>query len=113
MSTLKPVVKEYTSTDELEVDINTLKDQGVSIQDIYILAKNSDYITSLINNTHATGIIYDQIDNINSFKDKNKNLKVKLETLDFSNNEIDSYEKSIFENKIFLIVSDFRIKGIL
>lgn len=111
--TLKPVVKEYINVDELEVDIKALKDQGVNVQNIYILTKNSEYITNIINKTHVTSISYYPIDSNNTFEDKSENIKEKLKTLDFSESEIESYKNSIFDNKIFLIVNDFRIIGVL
>ena len=62
---MKPVVKEYINVDELEVDIKALKDQGVNVQNIYILTKNSECITNIINNTHVTSISYYPIDSNN------------------------------------------------
>lgn len=110
---MKPVVKEYINVDELEVDIKALKDQGVNVQNIYILTKNSEYITNIINKTHVTSISYYPIDSNNTFEDKSENIKEKLKTLDFSESDIESYKNSIFDNKIFLIVNDFRIIGVL
>ncbi|PTI36819.1 general stress protein, partial [Staphylococcus succinus] len=44
---MKPVIKAYVNVDELEVDIKTLKDQGVNVQNIYVLLKNSEYISNI------------------------------------------------------------------
>ncbi|PNZ56584.1 hypothetical protein CD110_13850 [Staphylococcus casei] len=110
---LKPVIKAYVNVDELEVDIKTLKDQGVNVQNIYVLLKNSEYISNIINNTHITSISYYPIDSNDTFENKSQHIKENLKTLDFSESEIDSYKESVFDNKIFLIVKDFRIKGVL
>ncbi|PTK45369.1 hypothetical protein BU068_04040 [Staphylococcus succinus] len=110
---LKPVIKEYINVNELEVDIKALKDQGVNVQNIYILTKNSEYITNIINNMHVINISYYPIDGNDTFESKSESIKEKLKTLDFSESEIASYKKNVFDNKNFLIVNDFRIKGIL
>ncbi|PTI40196.1 hypothetical protein BU056_08045, partial [Staphylococcus succinus] len=71
------------------------------------------YISNIINNTHITSISYYPIDSNDTFENKSQHIKENLKTLDFSESEIDSYKESVFDNKIFLIVKDFRIKGVL
>ncbi|WP_261721878.1 general stress protein [Staphylococcus equorum] len=109
---MRPIIKEYTNVNELEVDIKTLKDQGINVQNIYIFIKDSEYIINIINNTRATNISYYPINN-ETFEKKDTMIKEKFKTLDIPENEIDMYVKHILNDKIFLIVNDSRIKGVL
>ncbi|WP_323703885.1 general stress protein [Mammaliicoccus sp. Dog046] len=107
-----PVVKAYTNEKDLEADINTLKDQGISQKDIYILTENEAHTERIVEETEYKNINYNR-KSIGGFEYKEDELLRKLEVLNVAKPEAERYVEDIKQGKVILIVTDQRIKGVL
>ncbi|HLR20335.1 MAG TPA: general stress protein [Staphylococcus sp.] len=110
---MAPVIKPYTNDSELEADIKALKDRGIASQDIYILSNDKERTNKVVDDTKVTAVHYNQIDADDDFDSKDEELREKLSTLGVPKHEADKCKAHIEEDKIILIVNDFRIKGLL
>lgn len=107
-----PVVKVYTNEKDLETDVNTLKDQGISQKDIYILSSDEAHTAEIVEQTELENINYNKKD-IGGYSYKKDEFLRKLEILNVTEIEAEKYIEEIKQGKVLLIVTDQRIKGVL
>lgn len=108
---MKPVVKKYTNDEELEIEINTLKDQNIDTKDIYILSHDPDRTSRIINNSELNDINYNKDKTNESYKRQGDELRYKLKALGIPQKEVKAYEEDMDQGKVLLIVTDERVKG--
>ncbi|MBU0438850.1 general stress protein [Staphylococcus succinus] len=108
---MKPVVKKYVNDEELEIEINTLKDQSISPKDIYILSHDSDRTSRIVRNTEVTGINYNSYETQENYEKQGDELRYKLKSLGITQEESEKYEEEMDQGKVLLIVTDERVKG--
>ncbi|MGK9045648.1 general stress protein [Mammaliicoccus vitulinus] len=109
---MNPVIKVYTNEKDLEADLNTLKDTGISQKDIYILSSSEEHTEEIIKNTELVNVNYNRQD-IGGYTYKEDEFLRKLEILNVKAVEAEKYIKEIEQGKVLLIVTDLRIKGVL
>ncbi|MGX5789582.1 general stress protein [Staphylococcus equorum] len=108
---MKPTVKKYTNDGELEADVNALKDQEIDVKDIYVLSHDPDRTKRIVNNTEVTGIDYNKPGTKEAYEKQGDELRDKLKSLGISQDDAETYEEEMDEGKVFLIVTDERVKG--
>ncbi|MBN6204808.1 general stress protein [Staphylococcus saprophyticus] len=108
---MKPTVKKYENDKELETDINALKEHGIGTKDIYVLSHDPDRTSRIVKNTEVIGVDYNQSETKQSYDKQGDELRAKLKSLNIPENEASDYEEEMNEGKIFLIVTDERVKG--
>lgn len=108
---MRPIVKKYTNDEELEVEINTLKDQNINAKDIYILSHDPDRTSRIIKNTNLTDINYNKEETKENYKRQGDELRYKLKALEIPQKEAEAYEEDMDQGKVLLIVTDERVKG--
>lgn len=110
---MAPVVKPYTNDSELVADVKALKDRGIGSQDIYVLSDDKDRTAEATDNIKVTAVDYNKVDIDEDFDSKAEELREKLSILGMPSSEADTCEADMKEGKIILIVTDFRVKGLL
>ncbi len=57
---MTPIVKVYSNDEEVEVNINTLKDQQINAKDVFVLSHDPDRTERIVNHTEVSGIDYNR-----------------------------------------------------
>lgn len=109
---MNPVVKVYTNEKDLEADLNTLKDTGISQKDIYVLSSSEEHTENIVSQTELENVNYNRQD-IGGYTYKEDEFLRKLEILNVKKEEAEKYIKEIEQGNVLLIVTDQRIKGAL
>ena len=105
---MKPVVKAYKNDSELEVDVAALQDKGIGNQDIYVLSLDKSRTDTIVEDTSILGI------DIKKENDSERDaLKRKLIGLGVDEGEIASFKSDMDDGKVYLIVTDSRVRGLL
>src|SRR5699024_12539592 len=103
---MKPVVKAYKNDSELEVDVTALQDQGIGNQDIDVLSLDKSRTEKIVEDTNSLGI------DIKKENDSEREaLKRKLIDLGVEEGEIATAKRDMDDGKVYLIVTDVRVKG--
>lgn len=110
---MEPIVKKYTNDEELENDINKLKQNNVKTEAIYVLSHDPDRTERIVNNTEVSGIDYNQTKLNQSFEKQGDELREKLQEVGLSEKEASDYEESMDEGKVILIVNDSKASDVL
>ena len=113
MILMAPVVKPYTNDSVLVADIKALKDRGIGSQDIYVLSDDKDRTAEVTENIKVTAVDYNKVDIDEDFDSKAEELREKLSILGVPSSDADHCEAEMKEGNIILIVTDFRVKGLL
>lgn len=105
---MKPVVKAYKNDSELEVDVAALQDKGIGNQGIYVLSLDKSRTDKIVKDTSILGI------DIKKENDSERDaLKRKLIGLGVDEGEIASFKSDMDDGKVYLIVTDSRVRGLL
>lgn len=105
---MKPVIKAYENDSELEVDVVALQDKGIGNQDIYVLSLDKSRTDKIVEDTSILGI------DIEKENDSERDaLKRKLIGLGVDESEITTFKNDIDDGKVYLIVTDSRVRGLL
>lgn len=105
---MKPVIKAYENDSELEVDVVALQDKGIGNQDIYVLSLDKSRTDKIVEDTSVLGI------DIEKENDSERDaLKRKLIGLGVDESEITTFKNDIDDGKVYLIVTDSRVRGLL
>lgn len=106
-------VKSYTNDEMLEKDVNLLKDNNISSNDIFILSHDDDRTARIVKNTEASGIDYNKKDIGQNFEKPGDELREKLRELGIADADAHEFEEDMDEGKVFLIVKNDTAKGVL
>lgn len=105
---MKPVIKAYENDSELEVDVVALQDKGIGNQDIYVLSLDKSRTDKIVEDTSVLGI------DIEKENDSERDaLKRKLIGLGVDESEITTFKNDMDDGKVYLIVTDSRVRGLL
>lgn len=118
MIRMPPVVKPYTNDSALVADVKALKDRGIGSQDIYVLSNDKNRTAEVTEQIKVTAVDYNEVDynevDIDEdFDSKAEELKEKLSILGVPSSDAETCDADMKEDKIILIVTDFRVKGLL
>lgn len=105
---MTPVVKGYRIDGDLEVDVVALQDKGVGSQDMYVLSLDKSRTDKIAEDTGITGIDIEKENNPDRVA-----LKEKLKAIGVDDNTVATFKKDMDEDKVYLIVTDSRVKGLL
>lgn len=106
-------VKSYTNDEMLEKDVNKLKDNNISSNNIFILSHDDDRTARIVKNTEASGIDYNKQDIGGDFEKPGDELREKLRELGVADADAHEYEEDMDEGKVFLIVKDESAESIV
>lgn len=110
---MEPIVKQYTNDEDLENDINKLKQNGVNTNTVYVLSHDPDRTERIVNNTEVSGIDYNRTKLDQSFEKQGDELREKLQEVGLSEKEANEFEEHMDEGKVILIVNDSKANDIL
>ncbi|WP_440865958.1 general stress protein [Staphylococcus shinii] len=110
---MTPIVKVYSNDEEIEVNINTLKDQKINAKDVFVLTHDPDRTERIVNNTEVSGIIYNRSNVGDEVAKQGNQLREKLQTLGVSEEDSQKYEELMDQGKVLLIVTDSRARDVL
>ncbi|MEB7672627.1 general stress protein [Staphylococcus equorum] len=113
MIRMPPVVKPYTNDSALVADVKALKDRGIGSQDIYVLSNDKNRTAEVTEQIKVTAVDYNEVDIDEDFDSKSEELKEKLSILGVPSSDAETCDADMKEDKIILIVTDFRVKGLL
>lgn len=105
-----PMVREFTNETELMSVVNLLSSQGVSKENLYVLTHDSDRTNRLAEKTDASEIglkemgLGKAVEQI--FRSEGDQLRMKMEELGLSEQEVERYERKLDQGKILLIVNE-------
>lgn len=110
---MTPIVKVYSNDEEIEVNINTLKDQKINAKDVFVLTHDPDCTERIVNNTEVSGINYNRSNVGDEVAKQGNQLREKLQTLGVSEEDSQKYEELMDQGKVLLIVTDSRARDVL
>ncbi|WP_440857895.1 general stress protein [Staphylococcus shinii] len=110
---MTPIVKVYSNDEEIEVNINTLKDQKINAKDVFVLTHDPDRTERIVNNTEVSGINYNRSNVGDEVAKQENQLREKLQTLGVSEEDSQKYEELMDQGKVLLIVTDSRARDVL
>ncbi|MEY8601049.1 general stress protein [Staphylococcus shinii] len=110
---MTPIVKVYSNDEEIEVNINTLKDQKINAKDVFVLTHDPDRTERIVNNTEVSGINYNRSNVEDEVAKQGDQLREKLQTLGVSEEDSQKYEELMDQGKVLLIVTDSRARDVL
>ena len=110
---MTPIVKVYSNDEEIEVNINTLKDQKINAKDVFVLTHDPDRTERIVNNTEVSGINYYRSNVGDEVAKQGDQLREKLQTLGVSEEDSQKYEELMDQGKVLLIVTDSRARDVL
>ncbi|MDW8563379.1 general stress protein [Staphylococcus shinii] len=110
---MTPIVKVYSNDEEIEVNINTLKDQKINAKDVFVLTHDPDRTERIVNNTEVSGINYNRSNVEDEVAKQGNQLREKLQTLGVSEEDSQKYEELMDQGKVLLIVTDSRARDVL
>ncbi|HLR18905.1 MAG TPA: general stress protein [Staphylococcus sp.] len=110
---MSPIVKAYSNDEEIEININTLKDQKINAKDVFVLSHDSDRTERIVNSTEVSGINYNRSDVVEAEGNQGDQLRSKLQILGVSESDAQDYEELMDQGNVLLIVTDHRAKDVL
>lgn len=110
---VEPIVKQYTNDEDLEYDINKLKQNGVNTNTVYVLSHDPNRAERIVNNTEVLGIDYNRTKLNQSFEKQGDELREKLQEVGLFEKEANEFEEHMDEGKVILIVNDSKASDIL
>lgn len=110
---MTPIVKAYSNDEDIEININTLKDQKINAKDIYVLSHDADYTERIVKNTEVSGIDYNRSDVGEDEQNQGDQLRDKLQILGVSESDAQDYEEFMDQGNVLLIVTDQRAANVL
>lgn len=107
---MNPFYKEYQNDEEVVQAVNTLKADGVSEADIYVITHDDDRTNRIANNADANTVGTSEIglgtSIKNVFRKQGDELRAQFEELGFSAGEADHLEEKLDNGKIILVVKN-------
>ncbi|MDG0823329.1 MAG: general stress protein [Staphylococcus equorum] len=110
---MTPIVKAYSNDEDIEININTLKDQKINAKDIYVLSHDADHTARIVKNTEVSGIDYNRSDVGEKEPKQGDQLRDKLQILGVSESDAQDYEELMDQGNVLLIVTDQRAANVL
>ncbi|MFP5163833.1 general stress protein [Rhodococcus hoagii] len=110
---MTPIVKAYSNDEDIEININTLKDQKINAKDIYVLSHDADHTERIVKNTEVSGIDYNRSDVGEDEQNQGDQLRDKLQILGVSESDAQDYEELMDQGNVLLIVTDQRAVNVL
>ncbi|WP_427706033.1 YflT domain-containing protein [Staphylococcus parequorum] len=110
---MTPIVKAYSNDEDIEININTLKDQKINAKDIYVLSHDADHTARIVKNTEVSGIDYNRSNVGEKEPKQGDQLRDKLQILGVSESDAQDYEELMDQGNVLLIVTDQRAANVL
>ncbi|MFQ3852656.1 general stress protein [Staphylococcus sp. 2S1] len=110
---MTPIVKAYSNDEDIEININTLKDQKINAKDIYVLSHDADHTARIVKNTEVSGIDYNRSNVGEKEPKQGDQLRDKLQILGVSESDAQDYEELMDQGNVLLIVTDQRATNVL
>lgn len=110
---MTPIVKVYSNDEEVEVNINTLKDQQINAKDVFVLSHDPDRTERIVNHTEVSVIDYNRSTVGDEVAKQGSQLREKLQVLGISEEDSYEYEELMDQGKVLLIVTDSRARDVL
>ncbi|KSU81772.1 MULTISPECIES: general stress protein [Fictibacillus] len=104
----KPLVREFTTDQEVITAVQELETRGIDQEDVYVLAHEKDDTRAIADAADANTIgtpeqgLGTAIKNV--FRKRGDELRSKLEEIGLSSLEADEYEKKLDQGKVLVLV---------
>src|SRR5699024_6429580 len=105
---MTPVGYGYRFEGDFEVDVVALQDKGLDNQDMYVLSLDKNRTDKIDEDTLLKDIDLEKENNTDGVA-----LKEKLKAIGVDDNTVVTFKKEMDEDKVYLIVTDSRVKGLL